>query len=77
MKWRPLLYRSSSGQPRQAIAPAEYSSLKCVSPLRVTLYMEPLDLYSVQNKPTLYPILSNIIKFHTKYIFLRSILVSS
>jgi len=38
MKWRPLLYRSSSRQLRQAIAPAQYSNLKCVSRLRATLY---------------------------------------
>jgi len=38
MKWRPLLYRSPSRQPRQAIAPAQYSNLKCVSRLRVILY---------------------------------------
>jgi len=40
MKWRPLLYRSSSCQPRQAIAPAQYSNLKCVSRLRATLYIK-------------------------------------
>ena len=40
MKWRPLLYRSSSRQPRQAIAPAQYSNLKCVSRLRATLYIQ-------------------------------------
>ena len=40
MKWRPLLYRSPSRQPRQAIAPAQYSNSKCVSRLRATLYME-------------------------------------
>ena len=39
MKWRPLLYRSSSRQPRQAIAPAQYSNLKCVSQLCATLYI--------------------------------------
>ena len=39
MKWRPLLYRSPSRQPRQAVAPAQYSNLKCVSRLRATLYM--------------------------------------
>jgi len=39
MKWRPLLYRSSSRQSRQAIAPAQYSNLKCVSRLRATLYI--------------------------------------
>jgi len=38
MKWRPLLYRSPSRQPRQANAPAQYSNLKCVSRLRATLY---------------------------------------
>jgi len=38
MKWRPLLYRSSSRQPRQTIAPAQYSNLKYVSRLRATLY---------------------------------------
>jgi hypothetical protein len=38
MRWRPLLYRSPSRQPRQAIAPAQYSNLKCVSRLRTTLY---------------------------------------
>ena len=38
MKWRPLLYRSSCRQPRQAIAPAQYSNSKCVSRLRATLY---------------------------------------
>jgi len=39
MKWRPLLYRSSSRQPRQAIVPAQYSNLKRVSRLRTTLCM--------------------------------------
>ena len=39
MKWRPLLYRSPSRQPRQAIASAQCSNLKCVSRLRATLYM--------------------------------------
>ena len=38
-KWRPLLYRSPSRQPWQAIAPARYSNLKCVSRLRDTLYI--------------------------------------
>jgi len=42
MKWRPLLYRSSSRQAGQAIAPAQYSNLKCVSRLRTTLYICPL-----------------------------------
>jgi len=37
MKWRPLLYRSPSHQPRQAIAPAQYYNLQCVSQLRATL----------------------------------------
>jgi len=37
MKWRPLLYRSPSHQPRQAIAPAQYYNLQCVSLLRPTL----------------------------------------
>ena len=36
--WNGLLYRSASRQPRQAIAPAKYSSLKCVSRLRATRY---------------------------------------
>ena len=40
MKWRPLLYRSPSRQPRQAIAPARYSNLKCVSRRRATLYIK-------------------------------------
>jgi len=39
MKWRPLFYRSSSRQARQAIAPAQYSNLKCVSRLRASLYV--------------------------------------
>jgi len=39
MKWRPLHYRSPSRQPRQAIAPGQYSNLKCVSRLRTTLYI--------------------------------------
>ena len=39
MKWRPLLYRSPSSQPRQTIAPAQYSNSKSVSPLRATLYI--------------------------------------
>ena len=34
----PLLYCSPSRQPRQAIAPAQYSNSKCVSRLRATLY---------------------------------------
>jgi len=38
-KWRPLLYRYPSRQPRQAIAPAQYSNLKCVSQLSTTLYI--------------------------------------
>ena len=38
MKWCPLLYRSPSRQPRQAIAPAQYSNSKCVSRLHATLY---------------------------------------
>jgi len=38
MKWRPLLYRSPSRQPRPAIAPAQYSNLKCVSRFHATLY---------------------------------------
>ena len=37
VKWHPLLYRSASCQPRQAIAPAQYSNSKCVSRLRATL----------------------------------------
>jgi hypothetical protein len=37
MKWRPLPYRSPSHQPRQAIAPAQYYNLQCVSLLRATL----------------------------------------
>jgi len=37
MKWRPLLHRSPSRQSRQAIAPAQYSNLKCVSRLGATL----------------------------------------
>ena len=39
MKWRPLLYRPPCRQPRQAIAPAQYSNLKCVSRLRTTMYI--------------------------------------
>ena len=39
VKWRPLLYRYPSRQPRQAIAPAQYSNFKCVSRLRATLYI--------------------------------------
>jgi hypothetical protein len=39
MKWRPILYRSASRQPRQAIAPAQYSNLKCVSRLRANFYI--------------------------------------
>ena len=38
MKWRPLLYCSACRQPRQAIAPVQYSNSKCVSRLRATLY---------------------------------------
>ena len=38
MNWRPLLYRSPSRQPRQAIASPQYLNLKCVSRLRATLY---------------------------------------
>jgi len=44
MKWRPLLYRFSSHQPRQAIVPAQYSNLKCASRLRATLYMKKRSL---------------------------------
>ena len=40
MKWRPLLYRSPSRKPRQALAPAQYSNLKCVNRLRATLYFQ-------------------------------------
>ena len=40
MKWPSLLYLSPSRQPRQAIAPAKYSNLKCVSRLRATLYLK-------------------------------------
>ena len=36
MKWRPLLYHSSSRQPQQAILPVQYSYLKCVSRLCTT-----------------------------------------
>jgi len=39
MKWRPLLYPSSSRQPLQAIASVQNSNLKCVSRLRATLYL--------------------------------------
>jgi len=39
MKWRSLLYRSSSHQPWQAIASMQYSNFKCVSRLRATLYI--------------------------------------
>jgi len=39
-KWRPLLYRSPSRQPQQAIAPARYSNLKCVNRLRATRYIQ-------------------------------------
>jgi len=42
IKWRPLLYRSSSRKLRQAIGPAQYSNLKCVSRLRATLYKHRL-----------------------------------
>jgi len=49
MKWRPLLYRSSSRQAGQAIAPAQYSNLKCVSRFRATLYYELF--VSVQMRP--------------------------
>jgi len=38
IKWRPLLYRSPSRPPRQALAPVRYSNLKCVSRLRATLH---------------------------------------
>ena len=38
MKWRPLLCCSPCRQPRQAIAPTQYSNSKCVSRLRATLY---------------------------------------
>ena len=38
MKWRPLLYRSPFRQPWQAIAPAKYLILKCVSRLCATRY---------------------------------------
>jgi len=39
MKWRSLVYRSSSRQLQQAIAPAKYSNFKSVSRLRATLYV--------------------------------------
>ena len=38
MKWHPLLYRSPFPPTWQAIAPAQYSNLKCVIWLRATLY---------------------------------------
>ena len=46
MKWRPLLYRSSSRQLQKAIMPAQYSNLKCVSWLRATLYQFPSFIQS-------------------------------
>ena len=49
MKRPSLLYRSPSRQPRQAIAPAKYSNLKCVSWLRATRYED--DLKSRVNFP--------------------------
>ena len=45
MKWRPVLYRSPSCQPRQAISPAQYSNLKCVSRVRATLYKILCDIW--------------------------------
>jgi len=39
MKWRPLLYRSPSRQPRLTIALVQYSNLKCVSLLRAILFI--------------------------------------
>jgi len=51
MKWRPLLYRTSSRQPQQAIAPAPNSNLKCVSRLRVTWYTY---LGVIRSRPTAY-----------------------
>ena len=39
-KLRPLLYPSPSRQQQQAIAPAQYSNLKCVSRLRATRYTQ-------------------------------------
>jgi len=47
MKWRPVLYRSPSCQPRQAIAPAQYSNLKCVSRLHTTLYEQHIFVHCV------------------------------
>ena len=44
MKWRPILYRSSSRQLRLAIAPAQYSNLICVSRPCATLYKSEHDL---------------------------------
>ena len=50
MKWRPLLYCSPWRQPRQAIAPAQFSNSKCVSRLRATLYKR-LTLYGEGCEP--------------------------
>jgi len=46
MKWRPLLYRSPSRQPRQAIVLAQYSNLKCASRLRATCIYIYIYIYS-------------------------------
>ena len=46
MKWRPLLYRSSSRQLQQAIAPGKYSNLKCVSRLRATRYVWRQEMFA-------------------------------
>jgi len=48
MKWRPLLYRSPYRQPQQAIAPAQYSNLKCVSRLHATLYQKGVHCIGVK-----------------------------
>ena len=48
-KWRPLLYRSRSRQPRQAIASAQYSNSKCVSQLRATLYKQMNSIFCLHS----------------------------
>ena len=76
LKWRPLLYRSSSRQPRQATTPAKYSNLKCVSRLRATRY-EVIFSHNFyifnRHKPTCHLIHNNIFKNNSDFI-LQSLL---
>jgi len=66
-KWRPLLYRSPSRQPQQAIALAQYSNLKCVSRLRATQYHAHSYSYYIKQQTRL--IIYNPRNVLNSYIF--------